>query len=223
MKCNMILKFLSRVNFKTMFFNLKYLPFNQAIKLPILISNKVFLKEMKGKIKIESPIKTGLIQIGYGDVGIFDKKNSRTIWKVSGELIFKGKARIGHGSKISVNKGGVLQLGENFSISAESSIVVDVLVEFGNNCLISWDCLIMDTDLHKIRNIKGEIINHPTPIIIGNNVWIGCRNLILKGTKISDNTIIGASSVLHSDISNMVGVLVGNPIKIIKKGVTWEM
>ena len=61
-----------------------------------------------GKIIIDCPISTGLIQFGYGNVGVFDNKKSRSIWEVSGTVIFKGKCNIGHGSKISVGDCGKL-------------------------------------------------------------------------------------------------------------------
>ena len=64
-----------------------------------------------------------MISIGYGEVGIFDMKRSRSIWQVYGEVVFKGKANIGHGSKISVDKNGTLELGNNFKTTAESAIV----------------------------------------------------------------------------------------------------
>ncbi len=218
------LKFLRRVNIKSIVFNLKYLPFRQAIKFPFLISGKVYLLNTKGSIKINAPLQTGMIQIGYGDVGIFDKKRSRSVWNVTGEVVFEGEARIGHGSKISVEENGVLEIGERFNITAESSIVVQKNVRFGKDCLISWDCLIMDTDFHKIYDKKGgNIINTPQPVLIGENVWIGCRNLILKGAKIADNSVIGANSTLSKDISDQQGLFVGNPAKMIKEGIHWEM
>ncbi|MFY0630665.1 MAG: acyltransferase [Flavobacteriaceae bacterium] len=216
-------KFLLRVNFKSLIFNLKYLPFKQAIKLPFLISRKVYLMKTKGEISIESPIKTGMIKIGYGEVGIFDKKKSRSIWQVSGKVIFKGSANIGHGSKISVGQNATLEIGDNFNMTAESSIVCQKHIEFGNNCLVSWECLIMDTDFHKILDEDKKIINNPEPIIIGDKVWIGCRNLILKGSKISNNSIIGANSMVSKDISQNSGLFVGNPIQLKKENVTWEL
>jgi len=219
---NKFLKYIRIFNFKSLYFNLKYLPYKQAIKLPIIVSNNVCLKKMKGILIIDSIIKTGMISIGYGEVSIFDKKRSRSIWHVSGKVIFKGEAYIGHGSKISVNQNGLLELGVNFTISAESSIIVNKHIKFGNNCLIAWDCLIMDTDFHKIRNMKGEIVNPSEPIVIGNNVWIGCRSIILKGTKTSDNSIIGANSMLNKDISANEGLFIGNPAILIKKGYTWD-
>jgi acetyltransferase-like isoleucine patch superfamily enzyme len=218
---NKYLRFLRKINLKTIYFNLKYLPLKDAIKLPILISHRVFLLKTKGTIKIESPIHRGMINIGYGEVGIFDMKHSRSVWEVSGEIIFKGRANIGHGSKISVGKNGILELGENFRITAESAIASHKHIKFGADCLISWDCLIMDTDFHKIIQ-DGHIINSPEPVIIGQKVWIGCRNLILKGAIIADNSIIGANSMVSKDISNKSGLFVGNPIKHYKENVRWE-
>lgn len=217
-----ILKLLAKINMKTIYFNIKYLPFNQAIKLPILISRRVYLRKTSGAIIILHPIKPGLIKIGYGDIGIFDDKHSRSIWEVSGKVIFKGKANIGHGSKISVGNNGILQLGNNFAISAESSIVAFSKVEFGDNCLLSWDVLVMDTDFHLIKDEKGNIINQPQPIIFGNNVWVGCRNLILKGTKIPDNCVIAANSLVSKELTVKNSLYAGNPIKLLKENIRWE-
>lgn len=219
---NKYLNFLQKINIKSVYFNLKYLPLKDAIKLPILISSNVYLLKTEGRIKIECPIQTGIIQLGYGEVGIFDMKRSRSIWQVSGKVVFKGRANIGHGSKISVGKDGILELGENFVITAESAIAAHRHIKFGANCLISWDCLIVDTDFHKILQDR-QIINPPEPVVVGQNVWIGCRNLILKGAKIADNSIIGANSTVSKDISDKSGVFIGNPIKHYRENTTWEI
>lgn len=201
---------------------MKYLPLNQAIKLPILISSKVYLRVTAGEIIIDSQVETGLIRIGYGDVGIFDNKNSRSIWEVYGTIVFKGKCNIGHGSKISVGRNGKLILGKNFSISAETSIVAFSEIQFGNDCLLSWDILVMDTDLHKLMDVYEQVINTPKPIIVGNNVWICCRSLILKGTVIPDNCVIGASSTLSKVLDRKNSLYAGSPCKLIKEDISWE-
>ena len=71
-----ILKVLWYINTKTIYFNLKYLRFKQAILFLIFISKNVYFKKTHGEIKIESnKIYSGMIRIGYGNIGIFDKKN----------------------------------------------------------------------------------------------------------------------------------------------------
>ena len=162
----------------------------------------------------------GAIKIGFGDVGIFDQIKSRTIWQVSGNVEFRGKANIGHGSKLSIS--GNLLIGKNFNITAESSIIVKKEIAIGKNVLISWDSLIMDTDFHKIYNIERECINEPSKITIGDNVWIGCRTLILKGVEIENGTIVGAGSVVSKSIKDKNCIAVGQPCKAIKYNVTWE-
>ena len=47
---------------------------------------------------------------------------------------------------------GKLIFGDNSEITAESVIVFYKEIIFGENCLISWDNLIMDTDLHRIKD-----------------------------------------------------------------------
>jgi len=215
-----LLKFLLSLNYKTIYFNFKYLPFKQAIKIPIKVSKQVYLLHTGGQIKFDCPIHTGMIQIGYGGVGIFDKKVSRSIWEVSGTVVFKGRANIGHGSKICVMS-GTLVLGNNFKITAESTIVTANKIEFGKDCLLSWEILIMDTDFHNIKDQSENILNPPAPITIGNKVWIGCRSLILKGVTIPDNSVIGANSFVCKRLEKENAVYGGQPARLLKEEVIW--
>ncbi|MFD2917453.1 acyltransferase [Psychroserpens luteus] len=196
------------------------MPFKDAIKLPVFLSRHVCLKKTEGNVIIKSKIRTGMIKIGFGDVSIFDNKKSRTILKITGKIIFNGNTDIGHGSRLSIS--GILELGNNFNITAESSIISAKNIKFGDNVLMSWECLLMDSDLHIIKDEKGNVINSSKPIIIGNNVWIGCRCTLLKGTIISDGSIIGAGSIISNDISNNSGLFVGSPPRLIKKNITWN-
>ncbi|MCW3107254.1 MAG: hypothetical protein JWQ09_1760, partial [Segetibacter sp.] len=82
-------------NLNTLRFNYHYFPLKVAIRVPVLISSNVVLSNLKGKVLLEEPSYYGKIKIGYGDVGIFDKKLSRSIWQVSGIVKFKGSAIIG--------------------------------------------------------------------------------------------------------------------------------
>ncbi len=218
-----IFKFLTSINIKTIYFNLKYLPIHQAIKLPILLSRRVYLREVAGKINISCPVYHAMVQIGFGDIGIFDKRMSRSIWNVSGNVVFNGSANLGHGTKISVDKGGTLTLGENFAIAAESAIVVSEDIRFGDNCLLSWDVLIMDSDHHKIIGEDGDVINPTTPVVIGDKVWIGCRCSILKGSKIPDNSVVGANTVVTRELTENNGLYAGLPAKFIKGNIDWAI
>lgn len=204
---------------KSLYFNLKYFPLRKAIRLPILISHRVWLMKTAGKV-ILPEYKTERIKIGFGEVGIFDKHRSRSIWQVSGTIEFKGKAKIGHGSKISVS--GKLVIGNDFCITAESSIVAQKEISFGNNVLVSWDALIMDTDFHDIFDKGGRHLNAPMPINISDNVWIGCRTLILKGTHIADGVVVAAASTVTKSINESNAVIAGSPATVVKEKISWK-
>ena len=52
--------------------------------------------------------------------------------------------------------------------------------------------------------------------VIGNDVWIGQNATILPGVHIADGAIIGASSVVGSDVEPYT-IVAGNPAKLIRK------
>jgi acetyltransferase-like isoleucine patch superfamily enzyme len=203
---------------KTIYFNFKYFPFLDAIKLPVFVSSRVWLMQMGGKVNL-GVVKTGIVKIGFGDVGIFDRQKSRSIWQVSGLVQFIGSAKVGHGSKISVL--GELVVGNNFCISAESALIAHNKITIGDDVLISWDVLIMDTDGHNIFNDIGLQINKPKEVIIGDKVWVGCRSLILKGVRIADGVVVAADSTLTKSVDCGYSIVGGSPVRQIKRDVKW--
>ncbi|MBQ7093783.1 MAG: CatB-related O-acetyltransferase, partial [Clostridia bacterium] len=52
--------------------------------------------------------------------------------------------------------------------------------------------------------------------VIGNDVWIGQNAVILPGVHIGDGAIIGANSVVGSDVEPY-SIVVGNPARAIRK------
>ena len=135
----------------------------------------------------------------------------------------KGKAFIGQGTRINVGGQGKLIIGANFCITGDSQILCQECITFGSQCLLSWDILIMDTDWHYIFNDNDKLINPPKPITIGNHVWIGCRNTILKGVSIEDGVIISANSTITRSVSEKNCIIGGHgkTAEIIKRDVNW--
>jgi len=104
-----LLKLLIEISIiKTLVFNLKYFSIKDAIKLPVFIYKHVSLLDLHGSIKLKSPAYTGMIRIGDGYVGIYDKKLRRSIWEVSGKIEFGRNVHIGHGSKNKCRKKGII-------------------------------------------------------------------------------------------------------------------
>jgi len=51
--------------------------------------------------------------------------------------------------------------------------------------------------------------------VLGNDVWVGANAVIMKGVKIGDGAIIGASAVVTKDVEPY-SVVAGNPAQVIK-------
>lgn len=204
---------------KTIKFNRYYFGLKGLILCPIIISKNIELHTLKGNVFIDKMRFCG-IKIGFGDIAIFDRKYDKGMWSNTGNVYFKGDARIGHGSKIFNTS--ELEIGDNFIISAKAEIICCKNIKFGDNCLLSWDNLIMDTDFHDIYdNDTREKINEDEAIFIGNNVWIGCKNLILKGVYIPDGSILASNSTVTKKFDNYKNILIGGKDKILKKNVSW--
>lgn len=92
-----------------------------------------------------------------------------------------------------------------------------------DKCLFSYGVDIKTSDSHSILDLKtGKRINSAKSIEIDEHVWIGSNATILKGVKLGKNAIIGTGSVVTTDVASNT-VVGGNPAKILKEGVTWDM
>ncbi len=204
---------------KTLRFNLHYFPLKTAVKLPVFVSHRTCLRELHGRVVLPASVQPAMVKIGFGDVGHYDRKRSRTIWQVSGTVTFRGVAGIGHGSKISVR--GHVEFGDHFNMTAESTVVCAKEIIFGNDCLIAWGVLVMDTDEHPILDMEGNRLNPDKPIVLGTHVWIGCKSVLLKGAIVPDNTVVAAGTWLRTAFTGAHQIIGGDPPTVLKENVQW--
>jgi acetyltransferase-like isoleucine patch superfamily enzyme len=90
------------------------------------------------------------------------------------------------------------------------------LISIGNHVEIAAEVRFLPHDgaVWVFRESEPEI-DLIRPIVVGNNVFIGFRSVILPGTEIGDNCIIGACSVVRGRIPSG-SVVAGVPAKVIK-------
>ncbi len=74
-------------------------------------------------------------------------------------------------------------------------------LEIGDDCLIASNCTFIDHDHGRNRvrpmNVQEQIVR---PIVVGKNVWIGAKSVILKGVTVGDNAIIAAGTILTKSV-----------------------
>ena len=88
-------------------------------------------------------------------------------------------------------------------------------ITIGKNCLIAAGTNILDSNGHKLVShdrTQGE--DDPKDIVIGNNVWLCLNSIILKGTKIGNNSVVTANSVVKGEFPDNC-VIQGNPAVVV--------
>ena len=115
----------------------------------------------------------------------------------------KGTIRLGkhvrahRRSKLLAFGSGVLEIGSNTALGNGVSINCMERITIGDGVQIGPDVKIYDHD-HDFcvpGGIRAEKFK-TTPVEIGANSWIGCNVVILMGTTLGENCIVGAGSVL---------------------------
>lgn len=192
--------------------------------LKLFLKSKVITIRGKSKIRLKKGAQyiannNGGLVIGYGDgaTATFEYSGSNLELLEKSKLIINGNARVGYNSSIRLEKNAQLIIGDNTYISAKALIRAAKSIKIGNNCAISWNVTIMDSDFHDYK-VNGILQENTKEVIIEDNVWIGNNVIILKGVHIGKNAIVAAGSVVTRDVEPFSAVG-GNPAKKIKSNV----
>lgn len=111
--------------------------------------------------------------------------------------------RIRSGSKIKVRDGAKVEIGNNTSLNHNCIFVSYEKITIGRDVQFGPNVLIYDHD-HDFRANNGikELKYKTSPVEIGNNVWIRANVVILRGTNIGDNCVVGAGSVIKGEFKD---------------------
>jgi acetyltransferase-like isoleucine patch superfamily enzyme len=118
-------------------------------------------------------------------------------------------------SSITSEYNSKLIIGNNFGMSS-SCIWVHNSITIGDNVIVGADTIIVDSNCHSLNFLNRRMVNLDLndklsdKIIIGNDVFIGTRCIILKGVTIGSRSIIGSGSVVVNDVEPD-SIYAGNP------------
>lgn len=135
------------------------------------------------------------------------------IKKSSGPIFVMG----GTSSRLFIDEGCTLNHTHFYLNSCPNAFI-----RLGRDCMFSTDIALWASDTHQILdNHSREILNNRYGITIGDHVWCGTRCTILKGTKVSNNSIVGAASVVSGIFDTPNIIIAGNPARQIKANADW--
>jgi acetyltransferase-like isoleucine patch superfamily enzyme len=121
------------------------------------------------------------------------------------------------GAPAQVSVGDMTSIWYGTVISARREVTI------GSHCAISWNCSIVDDDMHEILELRGvgNPIRGARPVHIEDHVWIGAGSTILKGVTIGRNAIIAAGAIVTHDVPPAT-LVAGAPARIIRDIAGWR-
>lgn len=115
--------------------------------------------------------------------------------------------------ELSAGEGGELIIGSGVHINYGVSIGATKSVHIGDRVRIGPYTRIVDSDFHDIYN--RALPGKPSPVVIGNDVWIGMNAVILPGVHVGRAAVIGTGAVVTKDVPDFA-VVGGVPAKVLR-------
>lgn len=193
---------------------------NNEYDVPFLNNNnlKLVINGSNNKIVIPDNITFTHIHIEvYGN-------NNKIILKDNIQLNGPFSATLGYPQHNKASDCALI-IGDGTIINGISFVLLEPKTQIiiGSDCIISDGIEIWGSDTHSIIDLNGALLNYGDKVEIGNHVWIGRNVKIGKRAKIPNNSVIGWNSVVMSKFDKENTIIAGNPAKIVKENINWDM
>lgn len=135
---------------------------------------------------------------------------------------FDAYITLGNGAKLHIGRGSTFNYGLRIEAVPFSKIMI------GMDCMFSWNTTLLSGDGHSIfdvilsqnLNIAGKE-GVKREIDIHDHVWIGSNCTIMYHSTIREGSIIGAGSIVKSEIPNNC-IAAGKIAECVRKNVAWS-
>ena len=185
---------------------------------------RVYFSSSLFKVKIKKNKKSKIIASSSFPIifeSFLDGDSTTTINVASGGVLkIRDTFIIGDGCRINVAENACLELhgqldNRDSGITCNTIILCSKMITIGKGTIISWGGFITDSSQHSINGILTV-----APVIIGDKVWISENVTIAPGAVLSENSIVGAKSIVKGQFPSNV-LLAGVPAQIKKVNLEW--
>jgi acetyltransferase-like isoleucine patch superfamily enzyme len=158
----------------------------------------------------------------------FAQRRAFVRWPVQGNVLesFRdGRLEVGEHALLEPNvwlttgDSGRIRIGGDTFLNIGVMVASVELVDIGDHCMFANGCFITDgdhrfDDFHTPVTWQGFSTKGPTKV--GDNVWCGANVVITSGVTIGERCVIGANSVVTSDLP-AYSIAAGAPAKVLKR------
>ena len=158
----------------------------------------------------------------------FMRREAFVRWPVHGdvlELLRSGRLEIGRGTLLEPNvwltagANGRIRIGSGSFLNIAVMVASVELVEIGDNVMLANGCFVTDGS-HRFDDpnmpVPWQGFTTKGPTRVGNNVWCGANVVITSGVTVGERSVIGANSVVTTDIPAF-SIAAGAPARVLKK------
>lgn len=171
----------------------------------------VFMLDKSARIRLRGNLVTNI------NIKRFGGRSTIIRMGKDAEITTNGNFSLYYDGDITVFENAKLELGSGFC-NVNVKIRCKKSIKIGERAAIAHDVTIMDSDAHSIVENGFEMTK---PIVIGDDVWIGSRAMILKGVTIGNGAVVAAGAIVTKDVPANV-LVAGIPARIVKRNVKWE-
>jgi maltose O-acetyltransferase len=116
----------------------------------------------------------------------------------------------------SFGPGNSVFLGDRSELGINCELYGEVHI---GNCVMMGPQVVVWTTNHRFDRVDIPMVDQGNgqmrPVVIGDDVWIGTRAIILPGVRIGQGAVVGAGAVVSKDVPSWA-VVVGNPAKVVR-------
>jgi acetyltransferase-like isoleucine patch superfamily enzyme len=158
----------------------------------------------------------------------FARRGAFCRWPVRGNVLeMFGEGRLVVGEHVLLEPGvwltavapGRITIGEGSILNLGVQIAALDRVEIGPHCMLANGCFVSDAN-HRYddpdRPVPWQGFTSKGPTILGDNVWCGANVVITSGVTVGARSVIGANSVVTSDVPPM-SIAAGAPARVLRR------
>ena len=157
----------------------------------------------------------------------FARRGAFVRWPVQGnvlEALRDGRLELGEGTLfepgvwITAPAPARIRIGAGTFLNLGVMVAAAELVEIGDHCMFANGCFVTDAS-HRFDDpdtpVTWQGFTSKGPTRVGNNVWCGAHVVITSGVTIGERCVIGANSVVTSDLPPF-SIAAGSPARVLR-------
>lgn len=146
--------------------------------------------------------------------GVRIGRGCRLFLDAQAQLVLGRGAEIDDATTIAIYGAGRIVLGDDSFVGHHCTLAARESIVIGARTLLAELVSVRDHD-HVVGLSPSSPQNAITPVQIGDDVWIGAKCTVIRGTRIGDRTVIGANAVARGELP-ADALCVGVPARVVR-------